>query len=179
MNLLDSEHDDVDVAICFGTRIDEQLFSASFLQEWVTPVMTPALATQVSSPEDLRNHVLIHDDSTLFLGGSLGWSRWFEAAGLGTPPQGGPRFSGTDHALDMALEGRGITMGRISITERLLQNGQLVAPFPLALRTKARYRFLCRKGEEGRPAIRSFQKWVFERLAPLKALGDCREFVDI
>jgi LysR family glycine cleavage system transcriptional activator len=178
MNLLDFERDDVDVAIRFGTRTDEQLFSAPFPQEWATPVITSALAAQITAPEDLRNHVLIHDDSTLFLSGALGWSRWFEAAGLGAPPHGGPRFSGTDHALDMALEGRGATMGRISITERLLRGGQLVAPFPLAMRNTARYRFLCRKGEETRPAICSFRKWVFAALTPLHALEEGRVFVD-
>lgn len=178
MNLLGFERDDIDIAIRFGLGTDEGLVSTPFPQEWATPVMTPALAAKISSPEELRKHVLIHDDSTLFLGGSLGWARWFEAAGLGAPPQGGPRFSGTDHALDMALEGRGVTMGRVSITERLLQNGQLVAPFPLTLRTKARYRFLCREGEETRPAICSFRKWVFAALAPLQALEKGRVFVD-
>lgn len=179
MNLLDFERDDIDIAIRFGLGTDEGLFAMPFPQEWATPVMAPALAAQITTPEDLLNHVLIHDDSTLFLEGALGWSRWFEAAGLGAPPLGGPRFSGTDHALDMALEGRGVVMGRVSIAERLLRGGQLVAPFPLALRTTARYRFLCRKGEENRPAICSFRKWIFDALAPLEALEKDRVFVEV
>lgn len=178
MNLLDFARDDIDIAIRFGLGTDEGLVSVPFPQEWATPVMTPSVAAQITTPEDLRNHVLIHDDSTLFLDGALGWTRWFEAAGLGAPPRGGPRFSGTDHAIDMALEGRGITMGRISITERLLQGGQLVAPFPLALRAKARYRFLCREGEENRPAICSFRKWIFSALDPFEELKKGREIVD-
>ena len=179
MSLLDFERDDIDIAIRFGMGADEGLYSKPFPQEWSTPVMTPALAEKICAPADLCEQVLIHDDSTLFLDGALGWTRWFAAAGLGTPPQGGPRFSGTDHALDMALEGRGVVLGRISITERLLQSGQLVAPFSMALRTKARYRFICRKGEETRRSICSFRRWVFARLGPLETLGKGREFVDI
>ncbi len=179
LDALDFHRDDIDVAIRFGLANDKGLFAVEFPREWATPVMTPALAEKIRQPRDLLDYPLIHDDSTWFLDQPLGWAQWFRAAGLPAPDTGGPRFSGTDHAIDLTLEGRGITMGRISIAERLLAKGHLIAPLRLAIRTPARYRVLCPQGEQNRPALRCFLDWLKGEATQMETLARRHDFVNL
>lgn len=59
----------------------------------------------------------------------------------------------TVHAIDAALAGGGVALGRISLAYGALSNGSLVVPFPLAMAIDSHYRFVWPKGAEGRPQI--------------------------
>ena len=93
---MDLERDDVDVAIRFGYGPDDGLYALPVRKEWLTPVMTPELAEQVTTPEDLRNAPLIHDDSIGFLKPAADWATWFRAVKMDFEPTHGPRFSHAD-----------------------------------------------------------------------------------
>lgn len=180
LRLVDFNRDDVDVAIRFGESSDEGLYSETLFYGFVTPMMTPELAKTVSSPADLAKLTLIHDDSTLILKRPPDWSEWFTHAGLpDIDTSHGMRFSQADHAVDAALEGAGVVLARISITERYLRNGRLVTPFPLSLTTPAHFRFVCPIGSENRPLIRRFHDWIFSEAATMKDLQQGRDFVHI
>ncbi|MEM9013241.1 MAG: transcriptional regulator GcvA [Pseudomonadota bacterium] len=165
LRVMDFTRDEVDIAIRFGLGSDEDLFSRRLFAERVMPMMRPDLAAQVSAPADLLRLPLIHDDSFSFLEDPPGWAAWFAAAGLAETPPSGPHFSNADHAIDFALEGGGVVLGRVSLTQRDRDQGRLVAPFDLALSTPAHYRFLCRKGTETRPAIARFLAWMEAEIA--------------
>ena len=170
LRLLDFDRDEVDVAIRFGRGDDAGLFSEPLFDEWITPMMTPALARRFGSLDQLAKAPLIHDDSIAFLTPTPDWAAWFRHAGLQSPPPQGPRFSNADHAVDLALEGGGVVLGRSSIVERAFNSGRLVAPFDLTLRVGASYRLVCPKGAETRPAIARFRAWVAEEVTSLHAL---------
>ncbi|MDJ1015753.1 MAG: transcriptional regulator GcvA [Paracoccaceae bacterium] len=177
LRLLDFDRDDVDVAIRFGTGDDSGLFSKSIIREWVTPMATPELARTLKKPEDLRQVTLLHQDDVAFLDPPIGWTAWFKAAGLGAPQSGGPRFSQADHALDSALTGAGVVIGRPSLTARDLKEGRLVMPFDLSLTTEAHYRLVCPVGAQNRPHIRAFLDWIEGEVAEFPALDQGRRFV--
>lgn len=160
LRLLDFDRDEVDVAIRFGLGEDEGLWSRPLIHEFVTPMMSPDLARDVKQPSDLLGMTLLHQDDTAFLSHEIGWTAWFEAQALEPPPAGGPRFSQADHAVDGAIAGGGVVLGRISIAARDLEAGRLVAPFPLALQTRAHYRALCANGVETRPHVAAFLDWL-------------------
>lgn len=173
LRVLDFDRDDVDAAIRFGMGEGKDgLFSQRVHDEWLTPMMTPELARRFPTPEDLLQAPLLHQEDTRFLNASIGWPAWFRAAGLPEPDPGGASFSQADHAIDAAVAGGGVVLGRISLTERDLCAGRLVAPFPVALTTEAHYRFVCPKGTETRPQIRAILDWVLEET---KTLGPYRE----
>ncbi len=172
LRIMDFDRDGIDAAIRFGTDVEAGLFAEDLLEDWVTPVCTPEVAATLKRPEDLAGRVLIHDESLEVFGGAPGWADWFAAAGIGERPQGGgPRFTQADHAVDAAMFGAGIVLGRGSLVERDITSGRLVAPFPLALGTEPRYRFVCPAGQEDTRRIATLRAWLKAETADFAALG--------
>lgn len=177
LSLLDFQRDDVDVAIRFGYAKDDGLYSRPLIREWFTPMMTPALAQQFGSPESLRQAPLIHQDDAAFLNPRCDWDAWFRANDLPAASIGGVRFSQADHAVDAAVAGSGVLLGRISLAHRALSDGRLVAPFTLCLQTDAHYRLLCPQGAQNRPQIAAFEAWITDEAQELSNFDAGRNFV--
>ncbi|MEM6308237.1 MAG: LysR substrate-binding domain-containing protein, partial [Pseudomonadota bacterium] len=172
LRFMDFARDDVDVAIRFGYGPDPGLYALPLRDEWVTPVMTPELAQQCQTVDALQNQTLIVDHSLDFLDPKCDWYTWFTTMGYDTPEIHGPQFSQSDHAVDAALAGVGVVLGRRSMVVKDLAEGRLVAPFATALNTGARFRFLCAEGYENRPAIRAFRDWIVSEIDDLEHITD-------
>lgn len=180
LRIMDFARDEIDVAIRFGRGRDEGYFSVPLMDEWVSPVMVPALAAKIATPDDLLEQTLIHDDSLDFLDPWPNWALWLRTAGAVVPPSlHGPRFSQADHAVDMALEGTGVVLGRASLCDRYLSSGRLVAPFKLSIATEAHYRFICPEGTETRPGIARFRAWMEAEMIATRAIATNREIVTV
>lgn len=164
LKLMDFARDDVDVAIRFGLGKDPGLYSLPLAEEWVTPVMLPEMAERFPTPESLAEAVLITDESVDFLDPPVDWAAWSVAMGIPPLQATGPRFSQADHAVDAALAGIGVTLGRRALVIKDLADKRLVAPFPFALRTGARFRFICPAGAEERPQIAAFREWMLREI---------------
>ncbi|MEM9798068.1 MAG: transcriptional regulator GcvA [Pseudomonadota bacterium] len=163
LRMLDFATDDVDIAIRFGpteTRDASDLHRALTIGEWVTPMLHPDLAARFPTPESLRDATIIFDDSIAFLRHSVTWEDWFAAYGIEVGDLHGPRFSQADHAIDAAQSGAGVVLGRVSLAEAALRQGQLVAPYDVALVPRAHFRVLCPRGAETRPNTRAFLDWL-------------------
>ncbi len=166
LGLVDLTRSEVDVAIRFGYGPDPpELHSERFLEDWVTPVMTPELAAQYPGMEGMAAIPLIHAEDITFLNPSVDWPDWFRVVGLPDRDWAGQHFSQADHAIDAALSGAGAVLARISFAGRFLRDGRLIAPFRPALKTIAHYRFVCVKGQETLPNICAFREWLFEQVA--------------
>ena len=176
-NLVDFERGDVDIAIRFGQGTDGELFSHHLIDEWMTPMMTPALAEGIASPEDLAALTLVHDDQSTFLKPPADWAAWFNVVGMDPPEMHGPRFNHAEHAVGAALAGVGPIMGRISLTEAALRDGRLVMPFVETLTTQATYRVVCPAGTEERPPVAQFIQWIERELSELTEFNADRRFI--
>lgn len=164
LRVMDLERDDVDVAIRFGYGQDDDLYSVPVRKEWLTPAMTPELAKEFPTPESLTTAPLIHDDSISFLRPACDWATWFRAMKIDFSPSHGAHFSNADHAVDAAIAGMGVVLGRRAMIIKDLEEGRLVAPFKVAIETQARFRFLCLKGAENRPQIKAFRDWFVSEI---------------
>ncbi len=169
---VDLERDGVDVAIRFGNDYDRSLAAIPIRKEWITPVMSPALAQEFLTPESLLKAPLLYDDSISFVQPPCDWKTWFQAAGVHGTPGSGPHFSNADHAIDAAAAGMGVALGRRGIIIEDLLAGRLVAPFKLAVESTARFRFLCLKSAENRPQIVAFRNWFLEQVAKTAHISD-------
>lgn len=178
LKLVDFERDEIDVAIRFGQSRDNGLYSRALNREWMTPMMTPELAQQIRSPEDLSQTVLIHDESLGVFSEPTDWAAWCRAAQVEVDTTHGPRFSQADHALDAAMSGAGVVLGRVSLATRALETGRLVAPFELGLVTSAQFRFLCRDGTQTRPDIAAFEAWIFEEIKTSRKFEEGRRLIN-
>ena len=179
LRIVDFVRDEVDVAIRFGLGQDKDVYSRPLIDEWMTPMMTPELAQRYDSPEKLAEATLIHDDSISFFKLPTGWAAWCKAAGIDIDTAHGPRFSQADHALDAAIAGAGVVLGRVSLATRALEAGRLVAPFELGLVSEAQFRFICPRGNENRPHIAAFEAWVLEEIQTSKRFAEGRRLVQV
>jgi len=176
LHRMDLSRDNVDVAIRFSRTHDPELYSLPLAEEWIMPVMTPALAAKYPTVQSLQQAPMIFDDSINFLSPPIGWPQWFEAMGAPFTPTLGPRFSQADHAIDAALASVGVVLGRRALVIKDLAEGRLVAPFPTALTTTAGFSFLCLKGMEKRPQIAMFRDWI---LAEIEKTAHVSETINV
>jgi len=175
---MDFARDNIDVAIRFGYGPDKGLSSLPLAEEWVTPVMVPELAAKYPKPEDLAHAILITDDSIDFLDPPTGWAAWSAAMGLPPLVPVGPRFSQADHAMDAALAGIGVALGRRALVIKDLAEGRLIAPYGAVLNTGARFRFLCQEGAETRPQIAAFQTWILREIDKTAHIADAMQMLE-
>ena len=179
LRMMDFTRDEVDVAIRFGSGDDSGLYSLPMRREWMTPVMTPEMARQFPTPECLRDAPILFDESIDFLKPACDWPTWFRAVGIDYTPDHGPRFSQADHAVDAAISGAGVVLGRRAMVVRALHEGTLVAPYKIALLSQARFRFLCQKGSEDRPQIKAFRDWVLSELETTAYVSEALTYVPV
>ena len=179
LRLMDFERDEVDIAIRFGVGRDDGMFSQPLVREWLTPMMTPEMAETYGTAENLTRASFIHDDSLAFLDEALDWDAWFAASDVAADTHHGVRFSQADHALDAALSGIGVILGRVSLATRALEQGQLVTPFRLGLVPEAHFRFVCPSGTEKRPHVAAFHKWIMTEIQASKAFEGARDLVPV
>lgn len=113
LRLMDLVHDGIDVAIRYGLQGTPGLVSHDLMpNDWYAPMMSPDMAARFPTPESLRDAPLLHLHDVDFIRPTPDWTGWFRAAGLGTPPSGGVQLSHHDHALDLAMGGGGVVLGR-------------------------------------------------------------------
>ncbi|MDD9976996.1 MAG: transcriptional regulator GcvA [Boseongicola sp.] len=177
LRVVDLSRDEVDIAIRYGYGDDDGLFRHTLMSEYMTPMMTPDLASQISSPEDLMKMPLLRDELTTRISEFATWETWFKAQGLTPPEITGPRFNQADHAVGAALAGVGVLLGRISLSEGPLRDGRLVAPFDVIIETGAAYRLLCVEGNETLPHVSAFIDWIAKETEGIAKLSDGRKIV--
>lgn len=177
LRIMNFARDAIDVAIRFGTSVDPDLHAVPLAEEWVAPVMTPALAEQFPTPESLVDAPLIFDDSINFLTPKRDWEAWFHAMGIDFAPTHGPRFSQADHAIDAALAGVGVVLGRRALVVKDIAEGRLTLPFPKALMSGAKFWFLCPAGTENRPQIKAFREWMLSEIDKTTYITDSLEIL--
>ncbi|MEP3334151.1 transcriptional regulator GcvA [Sedimentitalea sp.] len=177
LRMMDFDRDEIDVAIRFGHGPDPGLFSEPLAFEWLTPVMTPDLAEKYPKPEDLRRAPILSDDSLDFLNPKCDWAAWCRAAGISFVPGHGVQFSQADHAIDAALAGAGVVLGRRALVVKDLHEGRLVAPYGLAITLDAHFRFLCSEGLQERPHIKAFRKWIWSEIEKTAEVSEWLHFV--
>jgi len=125
--LVDLEREEVDLAIRFGKGAWPGLEVQKFIDDEFFPVASPRLngGRLPRRPADLARFRLMRS-------GDEPWAPWFRAAGVKLEE---PRDVFTDSSLllQAAVDGRGIALGRRSITEDELRAGRLVRLFNIAI----------------------------------------------
>ena len=159
--LVDLRRDDVDLAIRWGHGQWPGLRADYLMNDELFPVCAPTYAETVGaldSPADLANHTLLHVSPN-----PESWRQWLTAAGF--PDLEGKRNITFDlqlTALEAAMDGMGVAIGRARTVERDLQAGRLVRPFALASPANAGF-YVCAPEEEAEiPKIVRFREWVLE-----------------
>ena len=166
--VIDFQRDSFDAAIRLGRGRYPGLTSTRLFDESVTPMCSPRLLEgdhPLQLPDDLRHHVLLHDDSLDFDATAPKWVTWLEAAGVNrTNADRGPHFSHPDHSLQAAIDGAGVVLGWRCLAAADLAVGRLIAPFDLALPMGLGFYFVCPEAYAGRPKIAVLREWLLEEV---------------
>jgi LysR family transcriptional regulator, glycine cleavage system transcriptional activator len=129
----------------------------------IRPVCSPEVlaAHPLASPDDLADHVLLHDETSHFLDKQPDWAVWLKAAGAqGVDPFKGQTFNQSALAMDAALQGMGVALGVSVLVEEELAQGRLVAPFELALPARCSYWLVIPPRLATQPAVQAFRDWL-------------------
>ena len=159
--------DDVDVAIRLSNGVHSDLHVEKLFDDSVLPVCSPQLVESgLRRLDDLSRFTLIHYDIPLSSPSPPLWADWLKVAGvLGVDPTRGLRFNVSDHALDAAVAGAGVSLSYKLIASDDVRSGRLVIPFgPELPITERAYHFVCLKGQETRPNVRAFRDWLFSEM---------------
>ncbi len=165
MRRVDFAREDVDVAIRYGAGRWPGVRAELLLPTEVFPVCAPTLPDgprPLRTPQDLRHHVLLHDDSVASIPGYPDWAMWLRAAGVteGFDPSRGPRFNHANLALEAAAGGRGVALTISALAAADLAAGRLIRPFELSVPTGFAYHVVCPPAVAERPKVRAFREWL-------------------
>ncbi|MEL7469905.1 MAG: transcriptional regulator GcvA [Pseudomonadota bacterium] len=179
LRIMDFLRDGVDAAIRFAENVEDTVYSEVLAEEWITPVCTKEVAARIAGTNDLSGETLLHDESIQSFTPAPDWPAWARVSGMEGDWAHGPRFSNADHAIDGALEGAGIVLGRIVLVERYLANERLVVPFKLAMRPRAQFFFVCPKGSELSGRVSVLLDWMREEISHTEKFSADMEIVDL
>ncbi len=158
--LVDFRREAVDMAVRYGRGHWPGLRADWLMAEHLFPVCSPALHSgekPLRRPEDLEHHMLLH--ATL---GREDWQLWLTAAGL--PPElarrRGLTFDQSFMAIEAAIEGLGVALGRSPLVEGDIAAGRLVVPFDVAIPAEAGFYVVAPVETADIAKIAAFRDWL-------------------
>lgn len=156
---VDFARSQADVALRYGTGRYPGAAAERIMDESVSPVCTPEYRRRmggIKSPQDLPECQLIHEN-----GLNESWQRWFAMLDMPGPRRRGPGYSHGSMAIEAAIRGEGVALGRSVLVAGDLADGRLVALFPeLKLEAQLGYDLVYRIGNQDYPKIRAFRSWL-------------------
>jgi LysR family glycine cleavage system transcriptional activator len=162
-DLVDFARDDVDVGIRMGRGDYPGLRVDRLFGEALVPVCSPALLQGEHSlrrPEDLRHHLLLHDDDY------SGWELWLALVGVaGVDARRGPLFTDSAMVVQAAAEGQGVALARRQLAAGDLAAGRLIQPFEVTIPHDLAYFLVCPAATAGQPKIAAFRDWLLAEAA--------------
>ena len=155
-----------DLTIRYGRGMHAASRADRLFETAVTPVCSPRLATgahPLRTPDDLRHHVLLHDDTAYFDDGRADWKVWLAAAGVtAVNAARGPRFSHSALSLDAAADGLGVALGISLLAAHDVDAGRLIMPFELQLPSPYSYYVVYPEAGATRPELMAFRDWLLD-----------------
>ena len=158
--------DGVDLAIRMGRGPWPGLASTRLLGERLVPVCAPAyLASLGGATPDLTRATLIHLGSA-----TEDWAAWVDATGLaGLDLSRGLTLDTLQLAIEAAVAGLGIMMGRRPLIDRELADGVLVPASDRIVECATAYWLVGSEAAQARPDIAAFRSWLIDAVGRLDA----------
>ena len=127
-------------------------------RETLSPVCSPALADgppAIRVPADLRHVRLLYDTPR------EAWRHWCDEAGIvGLDLDAGASFNDASLALQAAVEGQGVALGRLMLAADDLRSGRLVQPFDVVLPNDYSYWLVYPAAALERANVVAFRTWL-------------------
>lgn len=165
-HLVDFRREEVDMAVRYGRGNWPGLRAQWLMAEDIFPVCSPALLRgpkPLRRPEDLAHHTLLHTTVS-----REDWQLWLTAAGLpvALASRRGLTFDQSFMAIQAAVDGLGVALGRTRFVEADIAAGRLVVPFDVVLPADAGFYIVAPAETADTPKIALFRDWLIGSVTP-------------
>jgi LysR family glycine cleavage system transcriptional activator len=118
-------------------------------------------------PEDLAQHVLLHDDAMEIVAHGSAWQKWLEQAGVADRVDGsrGPHYTSNILALEAASHKLGVALALRPLIDADVASGRLRSPFDIEVNPRSAYYLVCPEVIAERPAVQAFRTWLLKQAA--------------
>lgn len=156
--LADFAREDVDLAIRFGSGNYPGLHVVPLFQPKEIVVCAPSLlkrGPKLESFADLKNHVLLHDDSYHF------WTRWLNAMGVkGVNPRSGIICGDRNSMMQATIEGQGVGLATGVFAAADIAAGRLVQVFSESIASEFAIYAVCLPKRLNDPLVAGAIDWL-------------------
>ncbi len=150
---------ETDMEIRYGKGQWQMLQSDRLTRDQLVPVCSPGYLESekaLRSPDDLLQHTLLH-----VIGYEEGWGHWLKQTGYAhLPLSQGCQFDTLVTALEMAVLGEGVALGRSSLVADMIASGKLVAPFEQQVPTDEAFYLVYPPQQLSHPHADAFRSWL-------------------
>lgn len=165
-HLVDFRREEIDMAVRYGRGSWPGLRARWLMAEDIFPVCAPALLQgdkPLRQPQDLAHHTLLHTTTS-----REDWQLWLTAAGLpvSIAARRGLSFDQSFMAVQAAVDGLGVALGRTRFVEADIAAGRLVVPFDVVLPADAGFYIVAPEETADTPKIALFRDWLLASVTP-------------
>lgn len=165
-SLVDFRRDEVDLAVRYGRGSWSGLRADWLMADHSFPVCSPSLPSKskpLQRPEDLAHHTLLHT-----MVSREDWQLWLTASGLplSLAARRGLMFDQGFMAIQAAMDGLGVALGRTHLVEADITAGRLIAPFEMLLPQDAGYYVVTPEATADVGKISLFREWLLQSATP-------------
>jgi LysR family glycine cleavage system transcriptional activator len=158
--------DDSDIAILYGRGNYPALWVKKLLDLTIAPICSPRMLQgehPIQRPQDLADHMLLHDDTGDLYDNEPFWDVWLRAAGVeGVDSRRGPHFSHAVLAFEAAIDAVGVVASMPVLAAEDIAAGRLIVPFDLKVPLASAYYLVCHESASTRPAVALFRDWLLD-----------------
>lgn len=169
--LADYHKEGIDIGVRYGVGQYPGLQAERLMGEEIFPVCSPNLLDSLGKSsidlDDLHRITLIHDATFDFDPAFPSWTSWLAAQGVKVdePMRGGLHMNSSLLAIQAAIAGQGIALGRSQLIEADLSADLLIKPFgELQVSRCAYYVVYPEKGSLSAP-VKAVRDWLLEETA--------------
>ena len=165
---VDYRQSHIDIGVRLWTGANEGMDTIHLGEETLIPLAAPQYLRRngIRAADDTRRATLICDGHGVVMPDAPDWADWFAAAGLGSPAaQRQVNFGdNVDQALDAAVHGVGMALGRRTLAHDDILSGRLVCPFGPELPLGRRWQVVKPRAGSKSPYVDIFESWLVEEL---------------
>ncbi|MGB0496512.1 MAG: transcriptional regulator GcvA [Kangiellaceae bacterium] len=161
------ESTDSDFEIRYGQGKWKALHANRLTWDELIPVCSPDYLKnnkQILTADDLTDHTLFH-----VLGYEEGWGHWLSQVNREhLKIKQGFQFDTLVTALELAVLGQGIALGRTCLVENMLASGKLVAPFEDRIAIEEAFYLVYANSHLTHPHAEIFKNWLLSEISKPK-----------
>ncbi|MGH8145137.1 MAG: LysR substrate-binding domain-containing protein [Rhodanobacteraceae bacterium] len=163
IELVDFADGRYDAALRYGVGEWPGMVVESLLEEWLTPVASPALLARLKRPrlEALGELPLLCPEDP--------WQEWFGLYGGKPPRRYAASFGDSESRQRAAVEGIGVALGRTTMVRPLIETGQLVALFPELMKARRWHYLVYPERSRKHAGFMAFREWLLGEAAKFRA----------